>query len=243
MKQKHPHDQTLHFALIGLVLVLGGWMSTATAQTTATVSTSVHLRAGPSTFYPSVAMLLSGQFVTVFGCEQDFNWCDVQAGMNRGWVDAFFLQVPSPTGPVPVATGGLSLGITVSPFVLNTYWNTWYVGRPWMARRPFYYSYWTRFPHGRPPPPPMGRPPMMRPPSARPPAMRPPPRPPATRPPPARPVPPIGTVPPGTGNPGGRPPSGGRPPASRPPSNNRPPSNRSQPPPGNTPNPTSGPGQ
>lgn len=228
MKQKHLQHWILRLVVPGLVLVLGGW-STATAATTAAIATSVHLRAGPSTFYPSIAMLLGGQFVTVFGCEQDFNWCDVQAGMNRGWVDAAFLQVASPTGPVPVATGGLSLGIAVSPFVLNNYWNTWYVGQPWFARRPYYYSYWTRFPHGRPPPPPMVRPPMVRPPVARPPpAMRPPPRPPAPRPPPGarppRPVPPIGTVPPG-----GRPPSG-----------NRPPGSRGQPPPANPPNPTTG---
>jgi len=202
MKRKHPNAWICRTALSGLVLVLSGWMSTAVAQTTAAVSTSVHLRAGPSTFYPSVAMLLGGQFVTVFGCEQDFNWCDVQAGVNRGWVDAAFLQVSSPTGPVPVATGGLSLGITVSPFVLNNYWSTWYVGRPWYARRPFYYNYWTRFPHGRPPPPPMVRP--------RPPVVRPPP--PGMRP-PVRPVPPVAR-PPAARPPAGRPPSSGRPPAS-----------------------------
>ncbi|HKD53856.1 MAG TPA: SH3 domain-containing protein [Steroidobacteraceae bacterium] len=185
--------------LVSVSLVVAGWTSTAAAAMTATVSTSVHLRAGPSTFYPGVAMLLRGQFVTVFGCEQNFNWCDVQAGPNRGWVDAAFLQVPSPSGPVPVATGGLSLGIATSPFILNNYWSTYYVGRPWYARRPYYYNYWTRYPHGRPPPiyrpPPVVRPP--------PPGMRP----------PVRPVPPIARPP------GARPPPG----ASRPPSSGRPP--------------------
>ena len=210
MKRKCPIAWTLRLTLAAVSLAGAGWTSTAAAQTTAAVTTSVHMRAGPSTFYPSVAMLLRGQFVTVFGCEQDFNWCDVQVGANRGWVDAAFLQVSSPTGPVPVATGGVSLGIGVSPFVFNSYWSTHYVGRPWYARRPYYFSYWNRFPHGRPPPPPRFRPrPVVRPP---PPGMRP----------PVRPVPPPGARPP----PGGRPPASGRPP----PSSGRPPS-RTQPPP------------
>lgn len=234
MTRKHARARMLRLTLVAMSLIGAGWTSTAAAQTAAAITTSVHMRAGPSTFYPSVAMLLRGQWVTVFGCEQDFNWCDVQAGGNRGWVDAAFLQVSSATGPVPVATGGPSLGIAVSPFVFNTYWSTWYGGRPWYARRPYYFNYWNRFPHGRPPPPPMFRPPpVVRPP---PPGMRP----------PVRPVPPIGG-PPGTRpTPGGRPPSTGRPPSSgrpppnnRPPADNRPPPRRSEPQP-QTPQPGSG---
>lgn len=226
MKRKYPSAWRPRLTPVAIALFGAGWTSTATAATTAAVSTSVHMRAGPSTFYPSVAMLLRGQFVTVFGCEQDFNWCDVQAGANRGWVDAAFLQVSSAGGPVPVATGGLSLGIGVSPFVLNNYWSTWYVRQPWYARRPYYYNYWNRFPHGRPPPPPMVRPP---------PVVRP--LPPGMRP-PVRPVPPVGG-PPGTRPlPGGRPPSGGRPPgSSRPPPNNRPPADNRPPPSGSQPQP------
>src|SRR5215469_5818885 len=198
MTRTYPTARMLRIVLVVVSLVGAGWTSTAAAQTTAAVTTSVHMRAGPSTFYPSVAMLLRGQFVTVFGCEQGFNWCDVQVGLNRGWVDAAFLQVASPGGPVPIATGGVSLGIAVSPFVLNNYWSSFYVGRPWYARRPYYFNYWNRFPHGRPPPPPMMRPPMVRPP---PPGMRPP-----MRPPPGARPPPPGSRPPG------RPPTSGRPP-------------------------------
>lgn len=182
------------------VLALAMAVQTPAARAlVATVMTTVHLRAGPSMFYPTVAMLGPGSTVQVFGCEQGFNWCDVQIGRNRGWVDAAFLQAPSASGPVIIANNPVVLGIPTAPFVFNTYWGNYYRGRPWWVNRTHYYNYWRRFPHGVPPPPP--RSPMMRPPPPRPP--------PGMRPPPPRPPP--GTRPP----PGARPP--GRPPASRPP--------------------------
>ena len=192
-------------------LVLTAWVQAAWGFP-ATVIEMVHLRAGPSVFYPSVALLGRGTTVTVFGCEVGWGWCDAAAGMQRGWIAADYLLAQGPAGPVVIAGNGLTLGLTVTPFVFNTYWGMHYRTMPWYARRTHYFNYWNRFPHGRPPPPPRFRP---RPPVRPPPVMRPPPRPPpASRPPP-------GTRPP----PGsGRPPAGGQPPASgRPPSSGRPP--------------------
>jgi uncharacterized protein YraI len=227
MKRKYANAWMLRLTVLVVALVGAGWTRTA-AAVTAVIATSVHLRAGPSIEYPSVAMLLRGQFVEVSGCEQDYNWCDVQVGADRGWVDAAYLQVPSASGPVPVATGGVTLGIAVVPFVLNTYWATYYVGRPWYARQPYYYSYWTRYPHGRPPPPPHYRPPYYRPPP-------PPPRPPYR--------PPAGGKPPGGKPPSGGKPPGGKPPSGKPPGGKPPPGNGSQRPPPSTrpaPQPSSG---
>jgi len=200
-----------------LALLFVTWAPAGVAQMMATLTAGVHLRAGPDIFFPSVMILPPGAAVQVFGCEQGFNWCDVQFGLNRGWVDAAFLQAPGPRGPVIIAGSPFVSGVPVVTFSFNNYWNTWYTGRPWFGRRAFYYNHWNRFPHGRPPPiyRPRRPPPVFRPP---PPAMRPPPRPP----------------------PGTRPPSGGRPPATRPPPGNRPPGSR--PPPDNRPpqNPRSG---
>jgi uncharacterized protein YraI len=164
-----------------LVLVLNGWTPTAIAQVTATLTAGVHLRAGPDIFYPSVMIMPPGAAVQVFGCEQGYNWCDVQFGANRGWVDAAFLQAVGPGGPVIIASSPAVIGVPSVTFSFNNYWNTYYVGRPWYARQPYYYNYWNRYPHGRPPP--IYRPP---PPIYRPPPPRPPPtvRPPPTRPPP-----------------------------------------------------------
>lgn len=172
-----------------LSLFLAG-PAAAAVVVSATVTTGVHLRAGPAIVYPSVVILQPGTPVQVFGCEQAYDWCDVQIGPNRGWVDAAFLQVPAPAGPVLIASSAPVLGIPIVPFSFNSYWNTYYVARPWYGRRAYYFNYWNRFPHGVPPPiyrPPPMRPPM--PPPMRPPAtVRPPPRPPAPgRPPGARP--------------------------------------------------------
>lgn len=187
-----------------LALVFSACAPAAVAQISATLTAGVHLRAGPSIFYPSVQIMPSGQVVQVFGCEQGFNWCDVQAGPQRGWIDAAFLQAPSPSGPVLIASSPAVVGVPLVTFSFNNYWDTWYVGRPWYSRRAFYGRYWSRFPHGVPPPMyrPRPPPPVFRPPPARPP--------PGVRPPVSRPPPP-------------RPPPGTRPPASQPPPGNRPP--------------------
>lgn len=222
MKVKPMKTQTLRLwiAVLGLVMTAS---ALAAQALTASVMTSVHLRAGPSTAYPSVAMLLTGSTVEVFGCEEAYNWCDVQMGPNRGWVDAAYLQAPSPGGTVIVANSAVMLGVPTVTFVLNSYWGNYYVGRPWYAQRVHYYNYWHRYPHGRPPPPPHYRPPVVRPP--------PPPRPPpGVRPPPPRP-PPGNTRPPGGKPPGGsRPPGTGKPP----PGNGKPPSGSRPTPPATT---------
>jgi len=195
-----------------LALVVIAWAPAAVAQISATLTAGVHLRAGPAIFYPAVQIVPAGQVVQVFGCEQGFNWCDVQMGPQRGWIDAAFLQAPSPAGPVLIASSPAVVGVPLVTFSFNNYWDTWYVGRPWYARRAYYGRYWNRFPHGVPPPIYRPRPP---PPVFRPPPPRPPPgaRPPAGRPPPSS-----------------RPPSGGRPPAGgqRPPGNRPPPSTTGQ---------------
>ena len=204
----------VRFNAAALVLLLSAWAPTALAQVTASLTAGVHLRAGPDMFYPSVMIMPPGAGVQVFGCVQGFGWCDVQFGLNRGWVDAAFLQAVGPGGPVIIATSPAVIGVPVVPFAFNTYWSTWYVGRPWYSRRAFYYNHWNRFPQGRPPPIYRPRPPVFRPPPSRPPVVRPPP---------------------------GRPPSTGRPPGSgRPPSSGRPPPG-GQPPPGNRPPPSTRP--
>jgi uncharacterized protein YraI len=173
-----------------LVLLGIAWTPTASAAVTATLTAGVHLRAGPAIGYPSVIIMQPGTVVQVYGCEEGYNWCDVQMGAERGWVDAAFLQAPSPSGPIVIASSPAVIGVPVVAFSFNTYWSSYYVGRPWYGRRAYYYNYWNRYPHGRPPP--IYRPP--------------PPRPPPTMRPPATVRPPPGT----------RPPSGGRPPGGKP---------------------------
>jgi len=215
----------LKLVLTLAALTLCTWARPAAADFNATVIMTVNMRAGPSTAYPIVAILGTGTYVQVFGCEEGYGWCDVQTGANRGWVAAEYLQTPGPSGPAVVADSGVLLAVPIVVFSFGTYWDNYYRARPWYGHRPYYYDYWRRYPHGRPPPPPAYRPPGYRPPP--PPGYRPPGN---TRPPGGgnRPPPPTGgggSRPPGGGTgPGGGPPSGGKPPGG--------PNTRPAPPPG-----------
>ena len=210
-------QRVIRVTLTAIAIATMAAHATAALAFTATVVTPVHMRAGPAIEYPAVALLPPGVDVQVFGCEQGYGWCDVQAGPNRGWIAAGYLQMPAAGGTVVIASNGVTLGIPIITFSFNTYWSTWYRGRPWYAQRAHYYNYWHRYPHGRPPPPPRPRPP-----ARPPPAMRPPPghAPPATRPPSGRPSHGSGKPPPGAGKPPeGKPPPGkpaGRPPGKAP---------------------------
>lgn len=212
----------IRFPILTLALLALATLTSAPARAdfTASITAHVHMRAGPAIEYPEVILLTPGVPVQVFGCEQNYGWCDVQAGPDRGWVAASYLQMPAPSGPLLIAAGGVALGVPIISFNLGTYWGSYYRARPWYARQPYYARYWHRYPHGVPPPRP--RPPAVRPP----PHPRPPPRPPGA----GRPRPPA--VAPAPRPPAGRPPAAGPGDRPRPPEGTRPGGERpSKPPP------------
>jgi uncharacterized protein YraI len=176
----------------------------------------LNLRAGPAADFPVVRVLPSGLRVEVVGCESDYQWCDVDAEGQRGWVYARYLEATFESRPVVVAQEGRAVGLPVVTFVVGTYWGSYYRDRYWYDRwhhwdhwyyRPRPPGYYPPRPPPRPPivvlPPP--RPPVVAPPPPRPPAGRPPQRPPGAMPPPPAQRPPVVAPPP-------RPPSGNRPP-------------------------------
>lgn len=195
MTERTANAGKLALALIALPFC--GWAVQAQAALNATVMATVNLRAGPSTAYPVVAVMGQGMPVQVFGCEAGYGWCDVQVGVNRGWVAADYLQMQSPSGPVVVSSSGTLLAVPIIAFSFGTYWDSYYRTYPWYVQRSYYYPYWNRYPHGYPPPP-----------RYPPPGWRPPPPVAGWRPPPPVPGwrPPYGGYPP-------RPPGAARPPA------------------------------
>jgi len=176
-----------------IVLVFAGVSVPALAQIAYT-STAVNLRAGPDQSYPLVLRVLGGTQVQVFGCLEDYRWCDVGVGFERGWVYAANLFYPYQSQRVPIYGYGPSLGLPIVSFTIGPYWDLYYRNRPWWNNRSYWYQRPPPYYYNRPASPPYYRPPPPRPP---------PPRPPSTgRPPP----------PPGTGRPPPPPPGGGRPP-------------------------------
>lgn len=207
------------------------------------VITDVNMRAGPDVQYPAIQVLPVNAWVSVQGCTAGWEWCDVIAGPNRGWVAGTYIAYMYNSQPVYVADYGARIGIPIVTFAIASYWGSYYANRPFYRDRNRWY--------GRPIPiRPPARPPMRPRPPVRPPPGGNRPRPPGgggNRPRPPgngnRPQPPGGNrpQPPGGGNrpqpPGGgnrpQPPGGGNRP--QPPGGSRP-----QPPGGNRPQPPGG---
>jgi uncharacterized protein YraI len=166
--------------LCGLITLSAHTAKAADAYT----STNVSMRAGPSADYPRAVVLNAGVPVTVYGCLQDYSWCDTSFQDARGWVAGSYLTYPYQGNRVAIPAFGARLGLAVLNFSLNDYWGSYYRNRPWYGRR----DYWGRHPARpeyirpsrphRPPaahrPPPRPKPPAVRPPRPKPPTARPP---------------------------------------------------------------------
>jgi uncharacterized protein YraI len=123
---------------VGLGLVVPGASLAETAYTTKTVN----LRAGPSRDYELVAQAPAGVPVDVYGCVDDWTWCDVSLGDDRGWVYAGNLVYPYQNRRVVILGNGPLFGFPIVTFSVGSYWDNYYRGRPWYSRR----SYWAARP-------------------------------------------------------------------------------------------------
>lgn len=124
-------------------LLIATTTSLAVAST-GLVRTSATMRAGPGSGFPVVERIPAGARVTIHGCIEGGAWCDVSFARERGWVAARtlaylyrerYVELPEYVEYVPVA-----------PFVLSTYWSSFYIGRPWFYRHAFWNRYWQRHP-------------------------------------------------------------------------------------------------
>ncbi len=76
-------------------LSLAGMMlaSTALAETTATASTDLNLRAGPGPNYKIVDVIAANDATMVEGCLAESNWCKVDYNGTAGWAYGDYLTV------------------------------------------------------------------------------------------------------------------------------------------------------
>ncbi|WP_291695549.1 SH3 domain-containing protein [Bradyrhizobium sp.] len=108
------------------------------------VTVSVGMRAGPGPSFPQVDRIPAGARVDVHGCLKGDAWCDVSWSGDRGWVSSRYLKYLYHDRYVYLPDYVDEIDVPVVPFVLGTYWSTYYVGRPWYHR----HAYWDRYWHG-----------------------------------------------------------------------------------------------
>jgi uncharacterized protein YraI len=145
----------LRLSVGALLLTVSGALMAQNAET----SDNASVRAGPDPSYPEVAELDADTPIQVMGCLDDWSWCDVTFGDNRGWLYSPDITYAYQGGYVPLYSYAPGLGIPVVGFSLDVYWGSHYHNRPWYGQR----EEWAHrtIHHQRPsgPPPSAGPPP------------------------------------------------------------------------------------
>lgn len=106
------------------------------------VTVSTGLRAGPGTGFPLVDRIPGGARVNVHGCLRGNAWCDVSFSDDRGWVSSQYLEYLYRNHYVYLPDYVDEIDVPVVPFVLTSYWSSYYGGRPWYRRHAYWNNYW-----------------------------------------------------------------------------------------------------
>jgi uncharacterized protein YraI len=117
-------------------------MPTAALAAPGIVTTTVSLRAGPGEGFPAVDRIPGGAGVNIHGCLRGTAWCDVSWSDDRGWVSSQYLEYLYRNRYVYLPDYVDEIDVPVVPFVLTSYWSSYYAGRPWYQRRAYWGGYW-----------------------------------------------------------------------------------------------------
>ncbi|MDA9475701.1 peptide-binding protein, partial [Bradyrhizobium sp. CCBAU 65884] len=107
------------------------------------VTVSTGLRAGPGSGFPLVDRVPGGARVNIHGCLRGNAWCDVSFSDDRGWVSSQYLEYLYRNHYVYLPDYVDEIDVPVVPFVLTSYWSSYYGGRPWYRRHAYWNNYWT----------------------------------------------------------------------------------------------------
>lgn len=100
-------------------LIIGGAFaasllaSTALAQTTASAMTDLNLRAGPGPVHDIRGLIPEGGSVSVLGCLEAANWCEVSHDGVEGWAYGEYLQTEIEAEPVALTAPEARTRVTV----------------------------------------------------------------------------------------------------------------------------------
>jgi uncharacterized protein YraI len=136
---EEEHVMKLKSVLVAALLLA----PTAAFAAPGIVTASVGLRAGPGPGFPMVDRIPEGARVNIHGCLRGDAWCDVSWSDDRGWVSSQYLEYLYRNHYVYLPDYVDEIDVPVVPFVLTSYWSSYYAGRPWYHRRDYWNSYWT----------------------------------------------------------------------------------------------------
>ena len=117
-------------------------LPTAALAAPGMVTTNVGLRAGPGDGFPVVDRIPGGSHVNIHGCLKGDAWCDVSWSDDRGWVSSDELQWLYHNNYVYLSDYYDDIDVPVVPFVIGSYWSSYYAGRPFFHRRAYFDRYW-----------------------------------------------------------------------------------------------------
>jgi uncharacterized protein YraI len=137
------HEEELVMKLRGLFIAATVLlMPTAALAAPGIVTTTVSLRAGPGEGFPTVDRIPGGAAVNIHGCLRGTAWCDVSWSDDRGWVSSQYLEYLYRNRYVYLPDYIDEIDVPVAPFMLTSYWSSYYAGRPWYHRRAYWSGYW-----------------------------------------------------------------------------------------------------
>ncbi len=100
-------------------------LNTASAAEEATATAVVNMRSGDGTSYAIVTVIPAGARVVIYGCDDNFRWCDTSWRGHRGWVHGAYLSSAS---GLFYRQGSSSSG-PASASDFNAYWEDRYRSR------------------------------------------------------------------------------------------------------------------
>ncbi|UPK39871.1 SH3 domain-containing protein [Bradyrhizobium sp. 186] len=115
---------------------------TAASAAPGIVTVSTGLRAGPGSGFPLVDRVPGGARVNIHGCLRGNAWCDVSFSDDRGWVSSQYLEYLYRNHYVYLPDYVDEIDVPIVPFVLSSYWSSYYEGRPWYRRHAYWNNYW-----------------------------------------------------------------------------------------------------
>ncbi|QPF88831.1 SH3 domain-containing protein [Bradyrhizobium commune] len=129
----------LRTALVAALLLV----PTAALAAPGIVTVSTGLRAGPGSGFPLVDRIPEGARVNIHGCLRGNAWCDVSFSDDRGWVSSQYLEYLYRNHYVYLPDYVDEVDVPVVPFVLSSYWSSYYEARPWYRRHAYWNNYWS----------------------------------------------------------------------------------------------------